>query len=239
LFFLPLLFYLLYFPLKLRADAKKAHLRHLLVERKLLAKMKADEIRNQVAAQQAEIDKQKKSGSGRGGGSGGAKKKYKWDIKAADQYLWASSQGGGAMKVDFGKMGAPASAPKSHHTDKVLTLKDGTVLKGEAAEQAVKEMKEEEEKEARLLYEKEIALAEELERAGKLEEGGEFWLRVCPCCKDVMVEEEGADVFELEHHHDVEKGRKKKGKGGNHNRGESLFADLQTHNSSNPAVTYG
>ena len=37
---------------------------------------------------------------------------------------------------------------------------------------------------------------------------------MCPCCKDVMVEEEGADVFELEHHHDVEKGRKKKGKGG-------------------------
>ena len=70
---------------------------------------------------------------------------------------------------------------------------------------------------------------------GKLEEGGEFWLRVCPCCKDIMVEEEGADVFELEHH-DVEKGRTKKGM---HNRGESLFADLQTHNSSNPAVTYG
>ena len=235
LFFLPLLFYLLYFPLKLRADAKKAHLRHLLVERKLLAKMKADEIRNQVAAQQAELDKQKKSGSGGGASGDGAKKKYKWDIKAADQYLWASSQGGGAMKVDFGKMGAPASAPKSHHTNKVLTLKDGTRLEGEAAEKAMKEMKEEEETEARLLYEKEIALAEELERAGQLEEGGEFWLRVCPCCKDVMVEEEGADVFELEHH-DVEKGRKTKG--GTHNRGESLFADVQTHNSSNPAVTY-
>ena len=52
------------------------------------------------------------------------------------------------------------------------------------------------------------------------------------------MEEEGADVFELEHHHDVEKGRKTKGKGGTHNRGESLFADVQTHNSSNPAVTY-
>lgn len=236
LFFLPLLFYLLYFPLKLRADAKKAHLRHLLVERKLLAKMKADEIRNQVAAQQAEIDRQKKGSSS----GGGAKKKYKWDIKAADQYLWASSKGGGAMKVDFGKMGAPASAPKGHHSNKVLTLKDGTVLKGEAAEKAIKEMKEEEAKEARLRYEKEIALAEELERAGKLEEGGEFWLRLCPCCKDIMVAEDGEDVFELEHH-DVEKGRNMRvGKtGGMHQRGESLFKDVQTHNSSNPAVTYG
>ena len=35
---------------------------------------------------------------GKGAGNGGKKKKYKWDIKAADQYLWASSQGG-AMKV--------------------------------------------------------------------------------------------------------------------------------------------
>ena len=51
------------------------------------------------------------------------------------------------------------------------------------------------------------------------------------------MEEEGADVFELEHH-DVEKGRKKGYKGGTHNRGESLFKDVQTHNSSNPAVTY-
>ena len=109
------------------------------------------------------------------------------------------------MKVDFGKMGAPASAPRAHHSEKVLTLKDGTVLKGEAAEKAMKEIKEEDEKKARMLYEKEIALAEELERAGKLEEGGEFWLRLCPCCKDIMIEEDGEDVFELEHH-DVETG---------------------------------
>ena len=121
----------------------------------------------------------------------------------------------------------------------MLTLKDGTVLKGEAAEKAMKEMKEEEEKEARMLYEKEIALAEELERAGKLEEAGEFWLRLCPCCKDIMIEEDGEDVFTLEHH-DVEKGGQKRVKRGkNHLRGDSLFKDLQTHNSSNPAVTYG
>ena len=171
--------------------------------------MKADEIRKQVAMQQEELKKQK---AGSGASGGGAKKKYKWDIKAADQYLWASSQGGGAMKVDFGKMGAPASAPKAHHSNKVLTLKDGTVLKGEAAEKAMKEMKEEEEKEARMLYEKEIALAEELERAGKLEEAGEFWLRLCPCCKDIMIEEDGEDVFTLEHH-GVEKGGQRGSKG--------------------------
>lgn len=233
LFFLPLLVYLLYFPLKVRADAKRARLRHLLVERKLLVKLKADEIRGQVAAQKEELKKQRE------GAKSKAKKKFKWDIQAADQYLWASSQGGGAMKVDFGKMGAPASAPRSHTKNKVLKMSDGTVLKGEAAEKAIKEMKEEEEKEARLLYEKEIALAEELERAGKLEEAGEFWLRLCPCCKEIMVEEDGADVFELEHH-DVEKGGSGKNKDKiGHARGVSLFTDLQALNASNPAVTYG
>ena len=80
--------------------------------------------------------------------------------------------------------------------------------------------------------------AEELERAGKLEEAGEFWLRLCPCCKDIMIEEDGEDVFTLEHHDArrvVEEGQK----GQESSQGDSLFKDLQTHNSSNPAVTYG
>ena len=145
------------------------------------------------------------------------------------------------MKVDFGKMGAPASAPKSHHSNKVLKMKDGTVLKGEAAEKAIADMKAEEEKEARLRYEREIALAEELERAGKLEESGEFWLKWCPCCRDILIEDEGQEVYDLEHgaasHGDGEGGRA--GKNGLHQRGASLFTDLQAHNAANPAVTHG
>ena len=92
--------------------------------------MEAEELRAVVQAEHAAATAAAGGGGGNGGngGNGGKKKKYKWDIKAADQYLWASSQGG-AMKVDFGKMGAPASAPKAHHTQKELKMADGRVLK--------------------------------------------------------------------------------------------------------------
>jgi hypothetical protein len=127
IFFLPLIVYLLYYPFKRHYQAKKDRLRQLLHERRLLKRMQADEIRAAVQQEKeaaAAATAVKNGGSGSGSGSGGKKKKYKWDIKAADQYLWASSQGG-AMKVDFGKMGAPASAPKSHHSNKELRTDDG------------------------------------------------------------------------------------------------------------------
>jgi len=89
--------------------------------------MEAEELRAVVKAEHAAATAAAGGGGGNSG-NGGKKKKYKWDIKAADQYLWASSQGG-AMKVDFGKMGAPASAPKAHHTQKELKMADGRVLK--------------------------------------------------------------------------------------------------------------
>jgi hypothetical protein len=159
-------------------------LRQLLHERRLLKHMEAEELRAVVQAEHAAATAA--AGGGGGGGNGGKKKKYKWDIKAADQYLWASSQGG-AMKVDFGKMGAPASAPKAHHTKKELKMADGRVLKGEAAEKAIAEMKALEAKEKHEQYERDIQLAEEMERAGQLEEDGDFWLRCCPCCADILV----------------------------------------------------
>ena len=166
------------------------------------------------------------------------KKKYKWDIKAADQYLWASAAGG-AMKVDFGKMGAPASAPKGHHTKKELRMSDGRVLKGAEAEAAIQEMKEADAKAAHEKYEAEICLAEELERAGKLEEDGDFWLRCCPCCREILVEEGEVDEERIEIEKDLEAQKKKaSGKAGQHNRGDSLFADKRANNAANPAAAF-
>ena len=234
LFFLPLIFYLLYYPFKRHYQAKKDHLRELLHERRLLNKMDADEIRAAVAAEQANLN----AGNSSGGGTGGKKKKYKWDIKAADQYLWASAAGG-AMKVDFGKMGAPASAPKGHHTKKELRMSDGRVLKGAEAEAAIQEMKEADAKAAHEKYEAEICLAEELERAGKLEEDGDFWLRCCPCCREILVEEGEVDEERIEIEKDLEAQKKKaSGKAGQHNRGDSLFADKRANNAANPAAAF-
>ena len=234
LFFLPLIFYLLYYPFKRHYQAKKDHLRELLHERRLLNKMDADEIRAAVAAEQANLN----AGNSSGGGTGGKKKKYKWDIKAADQYLWASAAGG-AMKVDFGKMGAPASAPKGHHTKKELRMSDGRVLKGAEAEAAIQEMKEADAKAAHEKYEAEIRLAEELERAGKLEEDGDFWLRCCPCCREILVEEGEVDEERIEIEKDLEEQKKKaSGKAGQHNRGDSLFADKRANNAANPAAAF-
>ena len=59
--------------------------------------------------------------------------------------------------------------------------------KGEAAEKAIAEMKALEAKEKHEQYERDIQLAEEMERAGQLEEDGDFWLRCCPCCADILV----------------------------------------------------
>lgn len=237
LFFLPLLLYLLYYPFKRHYQAKKDHLRQLLHERRLLKHMEADEIRAAVAASK------ETSTAGSNGGSGGGKKqgKYKWDIKAADQYLWATSGGGTApMKVDFGKMGAPPSAPKDHHTKKELKMKDGTILRGKEAENAMEEMRITEEQEAHRKYEEEIRLAEQLERAGQLEEDGDFWLRFCPCCRDILIEEGEVDEERVEIEEDLEAQKKQekafnKGKAG-HNRGSSLFDDTRAENASNPAA---
>ena len=236
LFFLPLILYLLYYPFKRHYQAKKDRLRELLHERRLLKHMQADEIR--AAVEEAKLAAAAaKSGNSKGGtGNGGTKKKYKWDIKAADQYLWATSEGG-AMKVDFGKMGAPPSAPKAHHTKKELRMADGTVLKGAAAEKAIQEMKEQEAKEKHQQYEQDIKLAEELERAGQLEEDGDFWLRFCPCCREILVEEGEVDEERIEIEEDIEAQKlQASGKAGQHNRGASLFDDNRAKNSANPAA---
>ena len=239
LFFLPLLLYLLYYPFKRHYQRKKDRLRELLHERRLLAKMEADEIRAAVAQEQEALNKGGKGGKGGGGGTGGSKKKYKWDIKAADQYLWATSVGG-AMKVDFGKMGAPPSAPKGHHKNKELRMSDGRVLKGAEAEKAMAEMEAAEAKAAHEKYEQEIRLAEELERAGKLEEDGDFWLRLCPCCREILIEEGEVDEERMDIEEDLESQKKqerlaKQGKPG-HGRGPSLFNDKRAQNASNPAA---
>jgi hypothetical protein len=144
------------------------------------------------------------------------------------------------MKVDFGKMGAPPSAPKGHHTEKELKLKDGTVLHGKEAEKAMEEMRVAEEADKRLKYEEEIRLAEQLECAGQLEEDGDFWLRFCPCCRDILIEEGEVDEERVEIEKDLEAQRRqeksfKKGKGG-HARGPSLFADKRSENAANPAA---
>jgi hypothetical protein len=111
------------------------------------------------------------------------------------------------------------------------------VLKGAEAEKAIQEMKEAEEKEKYEQYERDIRLAEELERAGQLEEDGDFWLRFCPGCKEILVDEGEIDEERIDIEEDIEAQKKKeKGKMGSHNRGASLFSDKRANNAANPAA---
>ena len=193
IFFLPLIFYLLYFPFKVRQDARRRRMRALLL-------MRARANANQVAAAKAEVaDRQASEVAEHAEAAGKKKKKYKWDIEHSDQYLWSTSTGG-SMKVNFGKK-APPSAPKGDASKKILKDAAGNVLKGEAVTAALAEQQASKEQAEAEALELEIRHAEEMHDAGELADAGAFWTKLCPCCRTVL--EDGAYEQELANHNDA------------------------------------